>query len=773
MLLIMATSACVVATAINCAHPVTCEDIRDCNQLPSYFCECERGIQVTYGIDTIISGNEPVWFRAPFSQMDDGFLSYWYSTGKALIEAFPYCSLDTPALAMVLNGNSSMYVDADEMLVRLGDNISLLQNIDIRMRITPLDATPGRVLFFAGSEGAKTSCEAPLPMYSWNDHVFRDTAAVYYLNVTSKPQRDGLLRYRNPREMNVPVGLTVTFGTCDGDTMLTHLFTDSIHPCVLPQQLLDSAYRSKLPLYMHFSKPQSKYPAQIYYRNDVKYAEQQIDTVICQGKGLAVADTVLYESTVFSDSIGANRFKSDSIYVIKYNLQIVAEQEKELTLKLKGTQFPYRYGINRLTGYGDYRFVTHRENECDEAVLLHVVPNYTVTRLTRDTVVCEGLSVTIGGKTLTTKGTLRDTVYSGKYLDLQTITTYNVRFTAPELEYDTISVHPEMMPYSYYGTYIDNYGESIVTVRQKDECTKRVQLLVRENDGKLTYHRVSRDTIGCATEGLQFPDSLLWESTTYVDTIYLNDTLVQITTWNVRIDHPGELQYDTIAIEENNMPYIYKEQTIDHYGEYEIEQQVGACLSTLVLEVVPRYVVVEVDTTICEGKTLQLADTVISTTTDYVVAEPLNRHTDQLSVWHVMVTPAPVAFDTITVAAEDLPLSYADSIITGEGDYLIRFHQTEQCDRVVKLTVKTTTAVDNVALTSATINPTKATVGQPICLTTGSDCRLLVVDALGRQVFNAKLNAGTHTFSLDRQGLYVVRVLTETTTQTVKIIIGD
>lgn len=89
------------------------------------------------------------------------------------------------------------------------------------------------------------------------------------------------------------------------------------------------------------------------------------------------------------------------------------------------------------------------------------------------------------------------------------------------------------------------------------------------------------------------------------------------------------------------------------------------------------------DTTICQGKSLQLIDTVLSETTVYP-NDTLWKKGDTLSLttYHLTIEPPTPVYDTLLLKAKQLPYNYRNQIIPkdGWGEYDFTIHQTDRCD---------------------------------------------------------------------------------------------
>ena len=90
-----------------------------------------------------------------------------------------------------------------------------------------------------------------------------------------------------------------------------------------------------------------------------------------------------------------------------------------------------------------------------------------------------------------------------------------------------------------------------------------------------------------------------------------------------------------------------------------------------------------IDTTLCQGKVLQLVDTALSETTVYP-NDTLWRKGDTLSLttYHLTIEAPTPQYDTLVYKAAQLPTTYRNQYIPkdGWGDYDFTIHQTDRCD---------------------------------------------------------------------------------------------
>lgn len=773
------------ADEYDCRNPQTCEAMMYCNELPSYFCECERGVKISSSIDTLISS--PMWFRTPFKSFSEGLLVYWFGSDTIMVEAYPFCSFDSASFVKRVNPYGSYYLSAEEIQLLMGSAGSLFEHVDVRFHMQPvgidslgqpLDFSDfeGRVVCFAGAEGAHSACDdGILSLNDYGNIAFADTCVVYRFDVKHDFSRPSYLRYRNQKDMSEQVELYLTYGTCMGDTMDTYVFTDSIHPYFFPLDLLKRAYQEQEPIYIHLKKPESRYLANLYYRPYYRLYEQQVDTVICAGKGFVLPDTTLYETTVFRDTICSPTFKTDTLYARLISLNIADGAVVHRTVNVLPTKLPYLYGMTRLYKYGDYEFTSHREGECDVTTVLHLRPVYTVTEEERDTTLCRGLSLAIGGSELWQNGDIRDTLYSGEYLELMHVVTYHATFTEPALEYDTVRVHADMLPYNYQGARVSSISDTTVFTKLLGQCVRHVQLHVVESDKELRIETAERDTVVCSEQGFMLPDTLLQATTTYVDTAFFADTLARITTWNVTALPVESQRFDTISVDEAELlpkvPLYNQKHAISAVGDTVVIDTLGSCYLYTNLSVLPKYVYTDIDTTVCQGLPITIGDTTFFQNTDYLVYDSLNRWTQNVTRWHLKFKKPKAERVSIEVQADQLPYAYGDSLLTASGTYDFLVHAEGECDRLTRVELVVLSAVENLSQSLVSVEPTIIRAGQQVTLRAAVPVRLTVTNAQGQVMQTGLLSAGKHLLTLPTEGLYVLTLTSEGLTSATKVLV--
>lgn len=170
------------------------------------------------------------------------------------------------------------------------------------------------------------------------------------------------------------------------------------------------------------------------------------------------------------------------------------------------------------------------------------------------------------------------------------------------------------------------------------------------------------------------------------------------------------------------------------------------------------YTYAEVDTVLCEGKGLQLQDTLLIASTSYtdtVIKSEGYRHF--ITHYELEVQPAPETNDTLYVGAADLPLQMQEVWIESEGNYPLRYQTAEGCDSIVHLQVYIQTSLRETSESSLKVYPTLAKTGTPVQVEwpEGSEkASLDLFDLSGRLLWSRD---DRPTFiQLDKAGVYLL-----------------
>lgn len=196
---------------------------------------------------------------------------------------------------------------------------------------------------------------------------------------------------------------------------------------------------------------------------------------------------------------------------------------------------------------------------------------------------------------------------------------------------------------------------------------------------KPEYEESHMDTTLCQGLSVLVNGTLLKETTVYpIDTVYMHDNVYHINFIDVTFIAP-EAQYDTLALTQSQLPYVYREQyTLDHFGDYDLTiHKQDECDERFLVHVynLKDTIVNVVDTFLCYGGVFQYEGKIYDTNTSIVKTrwEDDVLIIDSLNVY--FSTTPEVVYDTIIVNER----KYGQYFKT-EGDYSFEYtNATTKC----------------------------------------------------------------------------------------------
>lgn len=466
------------------AASYTCRMLQASLKAPYYFCDCYEGASsFRFPLSEQIS--DTVWYTASVDDVRKGLTAYWFADCSVTLEVYALCSSKTPTISMTIGRDQMREMDAasiNQKIDEMGDAAgSLISALTPHIRVYPAGKCSGQVYVFPYDEGPHSTCEATLPVRTSMTYVSSHTDDVYEWEPDRLPQ-SGSVFVQWKEAKNNPCQVWITRGSCSGAEVARTMLSDSVRLFFPDPTLIQSARKAGESLFFHFGHAADKV-GRIRFRTNPRFVPQVTDTVICQGQGLQLADTLLTRTTFYNNDTVWHR--GDTVYIRAYNLTISAPEPQRDTLHVKAAQLPMVYRNQEyipLGGYGDYDFTIHTAGQCDERYLLCVEHLTTRTSLKIDTTVCEGKTLEIGGVVCS-----RDTaIQSAGWIDDDTYADMDIRvsFSAPETEYDTVYVLPADMADGYFyetaNQWIDAYGDYSYTITGRNRCTRLVELSVRE-----------------------------------------------------------------------------------------------------------------------------------------------------------------------------------------------------------------------------------------------------------------------------------------------------
>ena len=221
-----------------------------------------------------------------------------------------------------------------------------------------------------------------------------------------------------------------------------------------------------------------RYLLHVYHAIDTLY--ETISETLCQGKSFTYNGVEYTSSTTFADTLQRD---ADTYVITSVSVTFTAPEAVSDTLALKQAALPYTYrGQETITTFGDYDLTIRTAGECDERYLLHVYHDIDTLYTNVDTTLCEGRIFTYKEVEYTQPAILLDSNWLN--MDTWQITTIDIAFTTPDMEYDTIVVKTEELLAGYYyepaDTMVYAAGDYFYEILTYNDCTRHLTLTVNE-----------------------------------------------------------------------------------------------------------------------------------------------------------------------------------------------------------------------------------------------------------------------------------------------------
>ena len=657
---------------------------------PYYYCDCRNAQPFQFPLKVAVT--DTMWYSTSLNDMKQGLCAYWFSDCSITFEIYAFCSSKAPSFAMTVSANQMREMSVEkinEKLEAMGDQAEALgQILTPRIRVYP-NGGSGTVYCYPYDQGPASTCDSLLQVFPGMTYVCDRDTEVYEL----KPAKissygSGFIRWQQQKNQQGTIWLTE--GSCDGTEIGRAVMSDSMHVYVLDSVKMQAAKNAGNSVFVHVAHDAS-YVGRMMYHNTINWDKQTIDTTICQGKSLKLADTVLTQTTSYTrDTLWV---KHDTLALTTFNLTVEEPTPIYDTLKLKYRQFPYTYRNNILPkeGWGDYDFTVRQADKCDERYLLHVDHNYVTTTTVVDTTLCLGKTIKISGKTYSRDTVIHDSVWTYEAATNATPDTYTIRhitlhFAEPDVEYDTISVLPSKMTnrgywYSTLGVMVF-YGDTMIVKKKNNTCTRYIQLHV---DKSVVMTEADTDTTLCLGRAITFNSITYTTDTAFYDTIQVDEDTWQRGTISIHFENPVT-EYDTLVLDpfQTEMPFG------DTLLVIEAEDQCTRWIQRHVtFDDTP--IVTTTDTTLCMGKTMTVGE--VPYATDTVVSDSLWMEPGlwQITNYTIRFTEPEMEYDTITVTPEQM---------IEAGDTLIVIEEENECTRWIMRHVEVTEAIENTAAPS-------------------------------------------------------------------------
>ena len=721
----VAFSLFVFATVLLAQPSDDCLRLQEERGFPSYYCDCKEGYtNFQLPVDTVIS-YQPIWFKGWVSDLYDGLSAYLHSDCDLNFEVYASCTAKEPRYQAIFSRNKANAIDGESIKRKLEEN--QVGNLDIAFYIciSPMGGEGGRLIMRKESDGMPSTCDDPLYMLPGMSLYSTQNNDVYVIDPAELNSLTDIIIQWEP-DKTTSCQLKVTRGSCNGPIMAqTTLETDDAY--IIPAADIRQSLSNNEQIFLHFSHAANT--AGMVHCLASEYEENYIDTLVCQGMGLEVHDTLLTEPTIYT--IDTTHAYANIYYINLYNLEFYEPDLQYDTLALYESQLPYLYrGQYAVTDFGEYDVTIHTPGQCDEQYALSVYHKIDTIITVRDTALCYGAKFKYQNRLYTENVSFESTTW--KNADTYLIDSLHVYFaTTPEIVYDTISVNERK-----YGRYFDTEGDYTFTaVNTTSGCVDSIILHVQPSLDGVTYTYEYFDEELCQGLVYDYYGDTYTSSVVIRDSMWMSNDECTIFVTTVTFIPPTPY-YDTISIKSTALPYNYRGQKINEFGTHDITiHQEGECderyVLTLVHDIDTLYQTV--DTALCQGtayehngisytqpvslvdKVWQDADTYVITTTHVHFKQPVevsitkeecdsytwndstyttsgtytytttaaNGCDSVVSLHLTILAPAETQRDTIYVCASDLPYVWYEESITEPGIYShTETYQSAQCDSV-------------------------------------------------------------------------------------------
>lgn len=454
---------------------------------PAHYCECTNTSQ-EFQFPLEIEVVDTLWFSTTIDDLKQGMSAYWFANCAITMEVYAFCSSQIPTIKLTVGANQMREMDVaaiNRKIDEMGDMAEAMsQVLTPRLKVYPKGGT-GRIFCYPYDQGPHSTCADVLPVIPGMTYVCDQPEEVYEL----KPLRisktgEGFIRWK--QKDNKPGTIRLTRDSCNGTEIANETLMDSTHVLVLNADTMKAIKEAGKSVFVHVSH-ESGSTGRMFYHNRIFWTENIVDTTICQGKGLQLGDTILMEETIYPND--TNWVGSDSLSRTTFYVGVEVPIVQYDTLRLRAADLPktyHNYYIPK-NGWGDHEFFIRHNNLCDDHYMVHVVHIVDSTMLDLSDTLCMGRSIIYSGVAYTTDTTFRDSTWIDD--DTWAIRDISIHFTEPEMEYDTVSVKPSEMKNGYWDTNLKiilyTYGDTVVTITKKNDCTRIVQVTVLEAEEEL------------------------------------------------------------------------------------------------------------------------------------------------------------------------------------------------------------------------------------------------------------------------------------------------
>ena len=193
------------------------------------------------------------------------------------------------------------------------------------------------------------------------------------------------------------------------------------------------------------------------------------------------------------------------------------------------------------------------------------------------------------------------------------------------------------------------------------------------------YTHIITEVALCQGRELVLQDTILTESTYYIyDTIQTSISTFDVYVYNLVIETP-EIQYDTLCLKSTQLPFIYKQQIISEFRDYEfLLSYENDCDEYIALHVQHHIDTLRhaIDSTICFGGTFKRGDKIHKSDITFVDTVAINQDTISITTLNVLFDKEPtIYYDTLALKSTELSKPYRYRLPNGNAETITAFGQ--------------------------------------------------------------------------------------------------
>ncbi len=405
---------------------------------------------------------------------------------------------------------------------------------------------------------------------------------------------------------------------------------------------------------------------------------EEVNEEICDGDTLLFNGQLLTTSGNYTDTL-LSSIGCDSIVYL--TLAVHEIRYTELAEEICQGEFFVFHG-DTLTESGTYPDTLTSVTGCDSIVSLDLVVHPTYhTPLTYE--ICEYDSITIAGK---------DYHDAGDYLDtLQTIdgcdSILGISIIELETRYEEITASIcDDATYLFASEELSEAGIYVDTLTSSLGCDSIVTLTL--DVMPVQRHEFVKQI--CVGQSFDFNGRLLTATGIYVDTVQASNGCDSIVTIDFRVVDEIQVTFDEIVCENDSI--AFNNEYYSMAGSYrDTLTSAGGCDSiiTINIEIAP-VAKTELHESICEGEEFDFLGTVLSDSGEYADTLTTTFGCDSVITLHLTVIPTEHDYLTEVICEGDSIL-VADTVITTAGKYdIVRASISSGCSQVTHLDLTVT-----------------------------------------------------------------------------------